>query len=244
LIAALVLFVVAVVSFPLVMVHFAPREVEWGLLGQVGEAYGGISAVLSAAALCGVVASLTLQYRQHRAALLHNLGQRHYDLVRFTVENPAFAVSWGEDPSEENYKYRSFCNLIMTHWLTLWRVREIDDHTLKSSCERLFRSDVSRAYWAEVGKTWIKSPTPRDTRFLQIVDDAFRRTRMPRPAHSVARSHTPRNSVERMVPRRRVGFGMTVVGCVVVASAIGLVSKHARRSWSPRVGEGGHGDLA
>jgi hypothetical protein len=162
-----------IVFFPVAIYHFASRDLDWPFLSQVGEAYGGASALLSALAIWGVVASLILQYRQHRAAVLHNLGQRHYDLVRFTVEHPAFAVSWGEDSNVDDYEYRSFCNLIMTHWLTLWRLREFDERSLRASCDRLFRNRVPRLYWAEVGEKWIAAPTQRERRFLQVVNASF-----------------------------------------------------------------------
>ncbi|MFF5171906.1 DUF6082 family protein [Micromonospora sp. NPDC000089] len=173
-------FIVAVLLSPLLMRVLLRFSDEWGELSDVGQAYGGVSAILSAAALCGITASLILQYRDHRSSLLYNVSQRHFELVRFTLENPVYSRSWGEDGTEEGYGLRSFCNLLTTHWLVLWRVGEIDDETLRGIAKGFFRSDVSRRYWAEVGPGWIKRPSRRDRRFMVILTEELERARASR----------------------------------------------------------------
>ena len=191
--------VVAVLLSPLLMQVLLRLSDDWGELSDVGQAYGGVSAILSAAALCGIAASLILQYRNHRSSLLYNISQRHFELVRFTLENPVYSRSWGEDGAEEGYGLRSFCNLLTTHWLVLWRVGEIDDETLRGTAKGFFRSDVSQRYWAEVGPGWIKRPSRRDRRFVAILTEELEQARASR---LLSPSTAPNRTSDRPRPDR------------------------------------------
>src|SRR3569833_959988 len=145
-----------VLYFPSLTEEVLPRHSDWSQLSDIGQAYGGSSAVLSAVALCGISLSLFLQYRQHRAEVLYSLNQRHFDLVRYTLEHPLFAQSWGEDGTANNYELRVFCNLIMTHWRTLWRIGDINEETLHRLAQKFFKSEVCRDYWTDVGPRWVQ----------------------------------------------------------------------------------------
>lgn len=77
-----------VVYFPSLAEKSLPQDSDWAALSDIGQAYGGISAILSAIALSGISLSLLLQYRQHRAEVLYSLNQRQFDLVRYALDNP------------------------------------------------------------------------------------------------------------------------------------------------------------
>src|SRR5690349_9103609 len=56
--------VIAVVLSPLALPLVASRREDWQELSNVGQAYGGIAAVLSGLAFLGIIISLALQRRQ------------------------------------------------------------------------------------------------------------------------------------------------------------------------------------
>jgi hypothetical protein len=61
---------VLVLGSPLLMATVSGTALPWGRLADVGDAFGGVSALLSAVALCGIGASLIFQQRQVRQEAL------------------------------------------------------------------------------------------------------------------------------------------------------------------------------
>ncbi|GAA2394820.1 hypothetical protein Cme02nite_54830 [Catellatospora methionotrophica] len=157
----------------------------------------GVSALVAAIALCGVSVSLVLQHREHRTNLLYTMNQRQFELVKYTLENPALTYSWGEEGDDPNYRLRVFCNLICTHWLTLWRIRDIDELMLRASAERFFRGSVARAFWTDVGATWIRQPSRRDAYFMAVMTEELLKATMSGPAAVVPPAVPPVLPVRR-----------------------------------------------
>src|SRR4051812_15048037 len=94
----LVLVVAAVILSPGLMVLAVGYPLPWARLGDVGQAYGAVSALVSALALLGVAVSLVIQQRQNRMVEEQAVRQRHSELVRLTLEDERFLYSWGEMP--------------------------------------------------------------------------------------------------------------------------------------------------
>jgi hypothetical protein len=69
---------------------------DWKGMSDVGQAYGALSAALSAFALCGVVASLLMQRQQYRLSENHGIRVRHRELIKMTFEDPSLKPCWGE----------------------------------------------------------------------------------------------------------------------------------------------------
>jgi hypothetical protein len=79
--------VVSTVASPIAMQWLAGRSVDWARLSNVGQAYGGVSAVLSALAFCGIAVSLAFQWQQVRISQVVASRERHFELVRLTAEH-------------------------------------------------------------------------------------------------------------------------------------------------------------
>jgi len=78
---------------------------DWPLLGNIGQAYGGVSAVLSSLALIGIAASTAIQARQQKAehiAIVRSFQLSLYDLARENPELcwPVVAVKYSGDGSK------------------------------------------------------------------------------------------------------------------------------------------------
>lgn len=77
-----------ILGMPLLMVAIADARLPWQRLADVGEAFGGVSALISAIALSGVVASLLFQQRQTRQQIADIDGQHHVELLKLAIDNP------------------------------------------------------------------------------------------------------------------------------------------------------------
>ena len=57
-------FVALILSSPWLVRMIVPKSENWHDLSEIGQAYGGVSAILSGLAFCGIAGSLVLQWRQ------------------------------------------------------------------------------------------------------------------------------------------------------------------------------------
>ncbi|GIE76686.1 hypothetical protein Aph02nite_26360 [Actinoplanes philippinensis] len=208
--AGLLVLAVLVLAGPLVMAGLVGTALPWDRLADIGEAFGGISAVLSAVALCGVGASLLYQQRQTRQELADIERQHHMELMRMAIENPGLMevldVKAADSP---HWKQETYANLTMMYWLTIWELGEIDDEELRSMTSSMFESPISLQWWARVREEWIGTHArPRRRRFLAIVNSEFESA----------------ESVRRVQPRPPVpAIGASMQGYVLVGvAAIGL----------------------
>lgn len=185
LVLALVCVLGLVIVSPVLMLLAAQYPLPWSRLGDVGQAYGAISAVVSALALLVVSVSLVTQQRQNRTMEEHAVRQRHFDLVRLTMENPKYIHSWGIEPAVDyDPALLGFGNLIVSHWLMLWRIRNIDEPALRRNARTFFAGQVGRDHWRLGGATW---PTRdrRSARFVAILNDELRKAEKAGPPRVV-----------------------------------------------------------
>jgi hypothetical protein len=179
--ASLLTIVLLVLLSPVLMLLILNYPLPWDQLGAVGQAYGAISAVTSGVALLGVAVSLVIQQRHNRVAEEHTVRQRHFDLVRLTLEDLKFLYSWGTradlayDPA-----LLGFSNLIVAHWLMLWQIGHIDEATLRANVRTFFNGQVGRDHWRKNAHTW---PTTdhRARRFALIMTEEYERAQAAGP---------------------------------------------------------------
>src|SRR5215475_7458026 len=86
--AAFAAALVVIVASPLFFGFLARRTSRWADLANVGQAYGGIAALLSGLAVAGVTISLLLQWRQAHSDRILAVRQRHFELVKLSIEEP------------------------------------------------------------------------------------------------------------------------------------------------------------
>jgi hypothetical protein len=172
---AVVLLVLLVVLAPFATARLRYLPLDWKRLSDIGQAYGALSAVLSAFALCGIAASLVMQRQQYRLSEAQTLRQRHYDLIKFTFEDPELKPCWGESSSESGLteKEAAYCNLIIDHWYMMWRIGHLSQAELHRIAASFFNGEAGRAYWAAFGNPWMSADDRISVKFLQIFDMEF-----------------------------------------------------------------------
>jgi hypothetical protein len=188
----------AILTPALILSLAAVRDpLPWQRLSEAGEAFGAVSAGVSAVALLGVVTSLMIQQQQNRMMEEQTVRQRHFDLVRLTMENPKFLYAWGVRPdADDDPELLGFGNLIVSHWLMLWRIRNIDEETLRRNAAGYFAGSVGRDHWQRGGPGWA-TPDRRTERFVEIMNDEFRRAVSQGPPISVPPSRAGRPATSR-----------------------------------------------
>jgi hypothetical protein len=185
----LIVSVLLTLCSPLLMTWAVRRNLPWSELSNVGEAYGGASALLSAAALCGIGASLIFQQRQLRQEIVNIDRQRHFELMKLGLENPDLleAVDPRAGSSKELRKI-IFANITVGYWLAVWELDEMTDRELRFNLATMFESDVAWKWWEKAGHSWIDTTDRRRRRFVDIVFDMHGKAneRVVRPEVEVA----------------------------------------------------------
>jgi hypothetical protein len=218
LVGLLAAFTALVILAPaLVLALMAMHDpLPWQRLSDVGQAFGAVSAVVSAIALLGVVTSLVIQQRQNRMTEEQTVRQRHFELVRITMEDPKFLYVWGDLP-EVGYDpaLLGFGNLVVSHWLMLWRIGNIDEETLRRNAAAYFAGSVGRDHWQHGGPGW-STPDRRAERFVSIMSEEYHKAVSAGPPASVpppvaGRPEAPRNGW-------RLVTGLALVSAAVFAA--------------------------
>jgi hypothetical protein len=178
-----VLLLGLVVTFALVTIVVSPvlfgdlnaTDRDWAYLSAVGQAYGGVSAILSGLALCGITASLVLQRQQALSDRMAATSQRHFDILRLALDDPALAQVLAPERASSAYvREQIFANLIMTFWYRSWRQRIINEYELRTSVARMFMSSVSREWWARVRPFWLEGTSTRiERKFTAVVQSEW-----------------------------------------------------------------------
>ena len=174
-------FVVVIVASPWLITPVVVSARDWHDLSDVGQAYGGISAILSGLAFCGIAVSLLLQWRQVRLTQLMATRERHFELVKLGIEDPSLGlpVHLGTPRTDSNEtslrtRQQAYGNLWVAHWWMLWDAGLIDSRELRGDFDALFHDEIFVEWWGNVGYTWSTAGNKRRLAFVAIADDAHR----------------------------------------------------------------------
>ena len=101
----------------------------WSRLANVGQAYGGMSAILSGLALLAIAVSIKAQVDQRKADFVAADRQRHHDMMRYVFEDPMYSQCWGPKMAPEPIDDRLFyyVNIILLEWQSSWDLGSISE---------------------------------------------------------------------------------------------------------------------
>ncbi|WP_159046487.1 DUF6082 family protein [Streptomyces sp. XY413] len=151
------------------------------LIDNRAQAFSAASVLISGIALTGVVASLTFQAQQTKAAKDERDRSTHRQMIYLTMEDRTLAECW-EPPNAsmnfERYRQIIFANLIMGRWYAAYQRGDVDGSTLRYTLERHFRGEIARAHWEYGGHDWLQGAIGGQRRraaaFAKIVGDSYR----------------------------------------------------------------------
>ncbi|MET8683319.1 DUF6082 family protein [Streptomyces sp. NPDC004732] len=179
--AGAALAALAVISAtPFLLSALAPHDLDWNRLSNISQTYGALSVLFSAAALVGVVLSISHHAQQTRIQNDESHRSAHRELTLLTLSDPDFLVCW-EPPNtavtQERWRQLLVSNLIVSMWSSDYKLNLYDEPTIRAVLEDYFRGEVGRAYWTNSGPSWRRltaSGTDRRLqKFVRISDEAF-----------------------------------------------------------------------
>lgn len=170
--AAVIAVVAVVVASPWLMKSVAEGSDDWHELSDVGQAYGGVSAILSGLAFCGIAVSLLLQWRQVRLTRTMTERERHFDLVQMAMDDPSLLFTDRPGITLADRRKRMYINLWVSHWAMLWQTGSLDRTSLRDLLDDIFRNELARAWWVSVRSNWTLDGTKRSQVFKAAVDEA------------------------------------------------------------------------
>jgi uncharacterized protein DUF6082 len=171
--AAGLAFFLLILWFPIATRPLIARVSNWAQLSDAGQAYGGISAVLSGLAFCGISVSLAFQWRQTRLAQVISARERHFELTKLGLEKPHLSYQKGPDESDESYGRQVVVNLWMAHWKMLWDLGDMDGKFLHQTCTELFLDKTAVEWWRRWGAGWAPIRSRASRQFVRIVEDCY-----------------------------------------------------------------------
>jgi hypothetical protein len=214
---------ILIAGSPLLLLWIVQAPLPWPDLGNAGQAYGAVSALVSGAALLAVGVSLLMQQRQTRTTEEQAVRQRHFDLVNLTLHDLKFLHSWGRLPKlEYDPALLGFANLIVNHWFMLWRINRMTETALRENARNFFAGHVGRDYWRRSGPRWPATDRANRT-FAGIMRQEFDRAADSGPPESIPPSTEP--------PSRVRSRALYVAGAVSLIGA-GYLIHRRRRSTS------------
>ncbi|MCD0449932.1 DUF6082 family protein [Actinocorallia sp. API 0066] len=206
---------------------------DWKGLSDIGQAYGGVAALLTAVTLPVLAVSLVVQAREVRVAREQALRATHNELTALGMGDPDLLGVMRPLPDDSPRGLREekrtyYANLWMSYWISRYRVDRLTNGALAGNCRGLFATESGREYWAGARAAWLaRHPRGRDRRFINIVERAYLDAVENGPPADASEPAAPRSAV----PYRRLAY----VGAGIGACAAGaLISVLRRRTRNPR----------
>jgi uncharacterized membrane protein len=220
---------------PLGLAGIAHFRGDWAQLSNIGQTYGAVSAVLSALALGGILASLLYQARDSRNSHEQMTRTFQFELVKMELEDPSLIAAtgapWGVDIPCDAASLREFLyvQLWVSYMAGIFATRELSASTARQwATLELFHGMAGRTYWAAVGARQIANSKGRYNQFFRLLDDEYKKAISSRPVAGPIRL-----GVVSASPRGALGIHKKPIGgaCVVIIAAIiAVLSGRALRS--------------
>lgn len=217
--------------FPLILHQLGGTS--WSRLGDIGQAYGTLAAILTGLSLVAVAVSVSLQARDARTNHEHGARMLHLELVRMALNDPDLfrppGEPWHSLPDTE-IRRQLFTNLWVMLWRTFYRLNYMSESALRIAVsEQLFGDHFGRRFWERSrGQQIAGARGRRERKFYRIIDDEYRDVLTREPM--VHQEATTRPRDRRLKFDRRVALlaGGALGALVAHAIARSLVSPHAR----------------
>jgi hypothetical protein len=176
-----------IVVSPLLFARAGDENADWSQYADIGTAYGGVSAVLSGLALCGIVGSLVLQRRQGIAEQIAAERQRHFDIISLSLNDLELLAAIEPSAADRPHaRQEAYINLMMGYWFSMWTVGAMDETGVRQVVARMFTGEVGRNWWSRVRSYWADAYPQRHRRFVRFVNEEW---------HAAQSQHSGGNSL-------------------------------------------------
>lgn len=208
-------------------------DVDLDRMSAIGEAYGGVSALLAGGAVAGVAAALLVQIRQFKTSQAQGMRMMQIELMRMLLEDPTLRpVSPSFPEAEAAHRRRAiFTNLMFRYMELGFEIGYFPAEALESELLEQMRVGDIRKVWTEARPRYAAGAANRAQReFVRLIDRAYAASSptVPAPAVSAGVGTPP---AARGAPHLATVAGAALVG---VALAVRLRKRRADPSRPPR----------
>jgi len=180
---------IGIVFAPLGMEWIAKVSRHWVLLGNVGQAYGGVSALISAIALVGVVGSLLLQAHQHSLDKITSIRGRQAQIYAIVREDPKlyWPILGGVSDNGPHIRRWTFSIELLAYFSAGYETGLYSEQVLRGDIfSSFFYYEENRQFWAMAVRYWLDpSSTRRRRRFVRIANEELARARATGPGLAI-----------------------------------------------------------
>jgi hypothetical protein len=157
-------------------------------LSNAGQAYGGLSALLSGVATVAVAAALLLQVRQIRMSQAQGVRMIQIELMGLLIHNPELRpVSPTLGDVNRDQRLRDIYTNLMLRYLEMgYEIGYFPAQNIRAELLSQFAVEDIRRFWARTRPLQLTSINNKaQRRFAEIVDEAFEAAVAAGPATSV-----------------------------------------------------------
>jgi hypothetical protein len=197
---------------PLGLQALSTQHLNWTLLSDVGQTYGGTSAVLSALALLAVSYTTAIQVQESRNRRHESNRLMHLELIKLSLENPEYLASWGAPDKGLERRQIVYTNLVMNYWFHQHRVGVLKEVELVKIMKSAFVRPEVNTYWKQSRESWKEIPNNvREKHFIDVVDAVYHSSE-PVQQSSSEESERASNQTRRLLA---VSIGSLVMGIAI-----------------------------
>ena len=151
------------------------RNINWPLLGNVGQTYGAASAILSGIALIGISLSLVLQMRQTRTERIRLVRERQTQLLGIVLENPkvyapVIGIGMDSGSTDDEIRQHFFATMWVNYSRLAYETGVLTEQMLREEIfSPSFRQEPMRSWWASISPYWtdVRRVSRRDRDFVK-----------------------------------------------------------------------------
>jgi hypothetical protein len=179
---AVICAVAVLILSPLVLLLVgALFHVDWTQLSNIGQSYTGISAILSAGALIGVVISIRLQSSQNVTIQRQLVREMQFGLLRLAMEDQVcasiFRLQKYDVYTHEDYKKTVYLTQWMRYLQFGYLNGEMSQRDLQEILENeIFLNNENRMWWGRARSSWSDGKKGKDKVFVDTVEQSFKNT--------------------------------------------------------------------
>jgi SAM-dependent methyltransferase len=213
LLAALFVGAIVVLSPFLLDLMADAKHDDWAAAGNIGQAYGAASAILSALALLGIAGSMALQLREHTANRAQIVRNQQFELLRQIQQDPELlGPITGHDVARDGADLsRQLLHAAMwINWAkTAYVLNEIPQVALRDEMfPGLFSNEVGQERWRRAREIMESHyPKGRAREFFTIGDEEYEK--------AIARDAAPLVFPTRTRSRRRPSMAATAAAATL-----------------------------
>ncbi|WP_306211661.1 DUF6082 family protein [Actinoplanes sp. RD1] len=206
---------------------------NWGTLSNVGQAYGGVSAILTALALIGVAASLLVQRQQAHIARTQAIRAFQLQMLTLCLEKPeTYYPLMGHEVTgdTEDARRQIFATYFLNYVHAGYSIDFFDEQSLMGDVfPRFFKFDTGRAYWESMRPVWVaRYFTKKSRKYVGMLDASYERAVLAGPPEPAISSSASTGNDDRNRARDRAFLGLLILGGGLITGAT-LGARQARR---------------